>query len=181
MLKMITYVALALLLISCVDAQVCRQAPQPCDNTTVVPIQSGPIQYDGAHKFSRCFTLLKTHFCVKYEAQEQSNLEFMNITLSVTVDDVPVWKTVTTWPDLYKSDGICIDDATVMEILMLVPSLNQYETLFSEILTLVGCLPAGLFSLCFQAAPNQCLNFDVEFLFFEQYCVFTSSTPIGCH
>lgn len=178
--------AIVALMIAGAYAQNCRAPPDVCtadatgsQSALIVAVPSN----SDTHKFQSCFTLLHTAFCVEYSAEEDQNKEFMNVTIIIEVDHVPVHKIHTTWPDLYKGDGVCIDDATILEILELIPSLQSSVTILNDLLQVVGCIPGGLVSICFAgrgATSDHCLELNYDFLYFENYCVFAGSVDLGC-
>ena len=57
-----------------------------------------------------------------------------------------------------EDGGVCLDDNTVLEILLLIPSLRSYAEIIIKILEITGCEPNGIFSLCFYFTPCSLSN-----------------------
>ena len=55
--------------------------------------------------------------------------------------------------ELMTPEGLCLDDDTVLEILMEIPSLANDTQIFWDILQAFGCRPEGLFYMCFSFDP----------------------------
>ena len=50
-------------------------------------------------------------------------------------------------------EGLCLDDDTVLEILVEIPALANDTQIFMDILEVLGCRPTGLFYMCFSFEP----------------------------
>ena len=78
---------------------------------------------------------------------------------------------------------MCLDDATILEILELIPSLQGSYKILNDVLMVVGCIPGGLISFCFAGdgePTDHCLVFNYDVLYFENWCVAGGSIPLGC-
>jgi hypothetical protein len=104
--------------------------------------------------------------------------------------------------------GVCLDDDTVLEIMLLIPSLRNETELLLKILEATGCTPRGLFSLCVYFTPcanstllarlseageefvnrkpdNKdfpcgCFQLDFQLLYFYKWCVLKETANLGC-
>eukprot|EP01103_Thecamoeba_quadrilineata_P004481 TRINITY_DN14219_c0_g1_i1.p1 TRINITY_DN14219_c0_g1~~TRINITY_DN14219_c0_g1_i1.p1 ORF type:complete len:210 (+),score=43.93 TRINITY_DN14219_c0_g1_i1:29-631(+) len=74
----------------------------------------------------------------------------------------------------------CLDDATLLDILDHTPALKNYTKLIHDIYDVVGCIPSGLFSVCYTQNPEGCRVQTVELLYFEQFCVYKGVTTFDC-
>eukprot|EP01095_Lingulamoeba_sp_RSL-Kostka_P003902 TRINITY_DN1501_c1_g1_i2.p1 TRINITY_DN1501_c1_g1~~TRINITY_DN1501_c1_g1_i2.p1 ORF type:complete len:235 (-),score=52.91 TRINITY_DN1501_c1_g1_i2:787-1491(-) len=101
----------------------------------------------------QCITII-AKICVKVDFVNW-NPFFENVTLEITVEDIPVFHLETTIPDIFVNDGICLDDNTIFEILLEIPSLKNDTEIFINILKLTGCDSAGIFSMCFYFYPDE--------------------------
>ncbi len=84
-------------------------------------------------------------------------------------------------------DGICVDGATILEILETGPSLETYRKLFFQLIEVFGCIPGGLFSICVlwdPCSPSSsdcgCFVLDMQLLYFEDYCLLKGVYNLGC-
>lgn len=90
---------------------------------------------------------------------------------------------------MQPNGGLCLDDDTVLEILALIPGLQDSIDIILLILDATGCEPRGLFSMCFyfdpceSYSPSQicgCFEFDFQLLYWRSYCVYKFKGNIGC-
>mmetsp|Transcript_2638 Transcript_2638/g.4260 ORF Transcript_2638/g.4260 Transcript_2638/m.4260 type:complete len:213 (-) Transcript_2638:53-691(-) len=141
-------------------------------------------------KFSACISPLISEICVNVEVDPWGDF-FSNVTLSITVDRITIWSIDTTIPQLLQENGgICLDDDTVLEILALIPSLQDDIEVILAILDATGCEPRGLFSMCFYFNPCEyydpysnicgCFEFDFQLLYWRKYCLYKFDGNIGC-
>jgi len=153
-----------------------------------------------------CATIFFNHICVIVDITNWGNF-FDNVTISITVDKITVFTFETTLPDLMEDGGVCLDDNTVIEILLLIPSLRNDTLTFLKLLEATGCQPRGIFSLCFYFTPCSytnvmpqiqngqqptqqqaqldvfpcgCFSLDFQLLYWRDYCIYSDATQIGC-
>eukprot|EP01103_Thecamoeba_quadrilineata_P020008 TRINITY_DN8380_c0_g1_i1.p1 TRINITY_DN8380_c0_g1~~TRINITY_DN8380_c0_g1_i1.p1 ORF type:complete len:195 (+),score=31.82 TRINITY_DN8380_c0_g1_i1:17-601(+) len=74
---------------------------------------------------------------------------------------------------------VCLDDATLLEIIGKIPALANDSTIINDIYELFGCIPGGLFEVCLIYINDDCFDLDVSLLYFEQWCVYKSVTQFG--
>mmetsp|Transcript_28397 Transcript_28397/g.71317 ORF Transcript_28397/g.71317 Transcript_28397/m.71317 type:complete len:200 (+) Transcript_28397:77-676(+) len=184
----IARVLLAGVLLSCVlfatlplsAAQDCHQVP----NCTDVSRDSIPLArtFDSdSHTFHSCVRVkVIGDLCLDVTAVENTDHTFMNISLSLRLDGKVLFETKdATWPDLISGNGICLDDATILEILEL--TMPMYIPLYQNLLDLFGCIPGGIFSVCIQSTPQGCFSLTADLLYFEHWCVTKGVVDFGCH
>ena len=136
-----------------------------------------------------CVTLLFTKFCFHITSDDWGNF-FSNVTVSITIDGITVWSATTTLPELMGENGLCLDDNTIIEILLLIPSLHDDIVALLKLLVATGCEPHGLFSLCLYFDPCDgyssgdpscgCFTLDFQLLYWSDYCVLKEDAFLGC-
>ena len=47
------------------------------------------------------------------------------MTISITLDGVTLWSDTTTLPELEEDGGYCLDDNTILEIMLLIPETKN--------------------------------------------------------
>ena len=144
-----------------------------------------------ANNVSLCVKIAFNSVCVNVDFAAWTNY-FDNVTISITVDRITIFSFETTIPNLAADGGVCLDDYTVLEILLLIPSLRDYALIIMKILEATGCEPRGLFSLCFYftpcaassvtdvALPCGCFSLSFQLLYWRDYCVVSEYANIGC-
>lgn len=85
--------------------------------------------------------------------------------------------------------GLCLDDDTVLEILLLIPGLADDVQKILAFLDATGCEPRGLFSMCFYFNPCEnyssgdlcgCFEFDFQLLYWRGFCLYKFKGNIAC-
>ena len=113
-----------------------------------------------------------------------------------------------TLPELFpENGGLCLDDNTILEILLLIPELQNDAKIIAAILAATGCHPRGLFEMCFffynqtcaapaiesgygvanDVAPVDdfslicgCFTFEFQLLYWRNYCLYKDESNLGC-
>ena len=98
-----------------------------------------------------------------------------------------------------------MDDNTILEILLLIPELQDDAKIIAAILAATGCHPRGLFEMCFffynqtcapvpalesgfEPAPVDdfealvcgCFTFEFQLLYWRNYCLYKDESNLGC-
>merc|ERR1711990_818769 len=94
---------------------------------------------------SVCAKLIVSEICFNVDFQTWGDF-FTNVTLSITVDGITVWSDTTTLPELQEDGGVCLDDNTVLEIMLLIPETKNATEKLVKALEWTGCEPKGIFS-----------------------------------
>eukprot|EP01096_Ripella_sp_DP13-Kostka_P010325 TRINITY_DN4041_c0_g1_i1.p2 TRINITY_DN4041_c0_g1~~TRINITY_DN4041_c0_g1_i1.p2 ORF type:complete len:247 (-),score=121.64 TRINITY_DN4041_c0_g1_i1:127-786(-) len=148
---------LPVLVLLCLSATVmadCHKVSNATDCASYSDVQSQLqiVPVETANPLEFCVKIIFNKVCLKIDNTAWTNY-FDNITLSITVDDKTIWSVSATIPELMTPEGLCIDDDTVLEILLEIPSLYGDAKTIMEILKAIGCRPEGLFSMCFSFTP----------------------------
>jgi len=157
-----------------------------------------PVSNDGSRvTYSACISPFISKICINVEFDPWGDF-FQNVTLSITVDKITIWSFETTLPELMEPNGgLCLDDDTVLEILALIPALQDDIQIILGILEATGCEPRGLFSMCFyfnnctttdgaidivlnEEAICGCFEFDFQLLYWRKFCLYKFKGNIGC-
>merc|ERR1712100_115051 len=135
---------------------------------------------------SACIKLIVSHVCINIDFEEVGDF-FTNVTISITLDGVVLWSDTTTLPELKEDGGLCLDDNTVLEILLLIPETRNATEWLVKALEWTGCEPKGIFSLCFYFEPCSpepefcgCFTMDFQLLYWHNWCLYKSDTNLGC-
>lgn len=109
------------------------------------------------------------------------------MTVSITIDGITVWSATTTLPELMGENGLCLDDNTIIEILLLIPSLHDDIVALLKLLVATGCEPHGLFSLClyfdpcdgYSSGDPSCGCFTLDFQVGPRHSLLLICVPVG--
>eukprot|EP01100_Stratorugosa_tubuloviscum_P014420 TRINITY_DN76_c0_g2_i1.p1 TRINITY_DN76_c0_g2~~TRINITY_DN76_c0_g2_i1.p1 ORF type:complete len:214 (-),score=108.78 TRINITY_DN76_c0_g2_i1:112-696(-) len=74
----------------------------------------------------------------------------------------------------------CVKGSTIVHWIEEIPALRQYKPIFDAITDVLDCVPAGLFSVCWQKNRIGCYEVDAQLLYFEQYCLLKGTFTFGC-
>jgi len=95
---------------------------------------------------------------------------------------------VTVLQEKFTGSEICVGEAELLELLILIPALAPFAAIIKKIAQMEKKLPAHIFSICLKltnltVTGNEfagCAELDTTLLCYEKSCVYKGSVSFGC-
>eukprot|EP01095_Lingulamoeba_sp_RSL-Kostka_P003368 TRINITY_DN14352_c0_g1_i1.p1 TRINITY_DN14352_c0_g1~~TRINITY_DN14352_c0_g1_i1.p1 ORF type:complete len:218 (+),score=70.66 TRINITY_DN14352_c0_g1_i1:57-710(+) len=149
-----------------------------------------------------CIKLFDANLCVDVTINPLGDF-YEKVNFKFTLEGVDLGEFTVTLPDIIYNGGICLDTASIIEALIEwdYQGLSDQIQLLINIMKFAGCVPGGLFNICITFVENEpakniiisesqvvlddppkdgCYYLDVQFLYFEEWCVYASMTDLFC-
>eukprot|EP01027_Heterolobosea_sp_BB2_P019941 GEZU01028100.1.p1 GENE.GEZU01028100.1~~GEZU01028100.1.p1 ORF type:complete len:177 (-),score=55.88 GEZU01028100.1:29-559(-) len=90
--------------------------------------------------------------------------------------------------DTLDTNEICANEASLLELLDLIPALAPYAPIIKKIIDLDKFIPAHIFSICVEltnidltsTAFNACAQMNSNIMCFEDKCLYQGTDKFGC-